>query len=160
MQSDAVGDTICSCVSHSLPVLADALTRSAAVSFCSRTMKMLPIDNRLESVGARWCGRVCRGAWWSIVPLFVACSRPNLDAAQTDRFGRTKTPAVSHTVGSRIDESAAARRPARSLPDSTIDQLLRDSGATCSGTPAATLRPDTGLTRVPAATPAFCPFPR
>ena len=160
VQSDAVGGTIVRVLAQSARAGRRGNEVSAAVSSCSRTMKMLGFDNRLESVGARWCGRVCRGAWRSILPLLVACSRPNLDAAQTDGFGGTKTPAASNSVRSSIDESEAAKRPARSVPDSTIDQLLRDGGATCSGTTAATLQPDTGLKRVPAATPAWCPFPR
>ena len=122
---------------------------------------MLSVGNRLETVGARWSGR--RGVAWAIVPcvmlaLTTACSRLDLGAAEPRKaLGKATSskPGLAHS-SKEVGDSA------RSPSDTTIEDLLKGQTGFCTGVPvpAATLRPDTALGSVPAATPVYCPFPR
>ena len=127
-------------------------------------MKLPRFDNWLGTVGTDWSGRLYRVGRWAIVPFVVfplasACSRSDLGAAEP-KGGSGK--ATSGQVGRAYPsaEGGDSAKLARPQSDKSIEELLDAPTGVCKGVPAATLRPDTGLAPVPAATPAYCPFPR
>ena len=125
-------------------------------------MDQLPMVKRRMELGYRWSGRICLIACLAIMSVAAACSRSDLDAAQPEPAVGWKTPGASRGGHSAVGNTAPADRPAASVADTTIEQLLKGRSEVCSGTPVptATVRPDTGLKPVPAVTPVYCPFPK
>jgi hypothetical protein len=128
---------------------------------------MLALDNRLETGGTRSRARLWAVAWSVVLPcallaLVAACSRPDLGAAEPQKVtGEASSGQVGRAYPSAEPVDSAKRR-SRAPSDTTIEDLLKGQTGFCTGVPvpAATLRPDTALGSVPAATPVYCPFPR
>ena len=128
---------------------------------------MLALDNRLETGGSRSRARLLGVTWSPVLPcallaLVAACSRPDLGAAEPQKVS---SKASSGQVGRAYPSAEpvdSAKRLSRAPSDTTIEDLLKGQTGFCTGVPvpAATLRPDTALGSVPAATPVYCPFPR
>ena len=129
---------------------------------------MLALDNRLETAGTCSRARLWGVAWSAVLPcallaLVAACSRPDLGAAEPQKVtGKASSGKVGIPYPNAEQPVDSAKRLSRAPSDTTIEDLLKGQTGFCTGVPvpAATLRPDTALGSVPAATPVYCPFPR
>ena len=126
---------------------------------------MLALDNRLETGGSLSRAKLLGVAWSALLPcallaLVAACSRPDLGAAEPKKVtGKASSDQVGSAYPSAEPVDSASRL-SRAPSDTTIEDLLKAQTGYCKGVPMASLLPDTGLAPAPAATPAWCPFPR